>query len=169
MAAPRTPCSRQSVRFLPLILWAVCVLLANSVGAVLLQTGARAAGAPSLDGTGSSFASPAIQSWVTTTSNAPYDLPITWAPSNSGTGRYEFAAQAVDFGATDTGYVGNVDTTPPSFPFDYVPIVGEGVAFYYNVPGLTKQLQLTSYTACGILTGGITNWDTLTWQLPTPA
>jgi len=29
----------------------------------------------------------------------------------------------------------------------------------YNIPGLTKPLQLTSYTACAILTGGITNWD----------
>jgi ABC-type phosphate transport system substrate-binding protein len=29
----------------------------------------------------------------------------------------------------------------------------------YNIPGLTKQLQLTSHTACAILTGGITNWD----------
>ena len=29
----------------------------------------------------------------------------------------------------------------------------------YNIPGLTKTLQLTSYTACAILTGGITNWN----------
>ena len=29
----------------------------------------------------------------------------------------------------------------------------------YNIPGLTKTLQLSSYSACAILTGGITNWD----------
>ncbi len=29
----------------------------------------------------------------------------------------------------------------------------------YNIPGLTQNLQLTSYTACAILTGGITNWN----------
>ena len=29
----------------------------------------------------------------------------------------------------------------------------------YNIPGLTKTLQLSSYTACAILTGGITNWN----------
>ena len=29
----------------------------------------------------------------------------------------------------------------------------------YNIPGLTKTLQLNSYTTCAILTGGITNWD----------
>jgi MYXO-CTERM domain-containing protein len=70
---------------------------------------------------------------------------------------------------SDTGYVGNTDTTPPSFPFDYVPIVGEGVAFYYNIPGLTEQLRLTSATACGILTGGITNWDDPSLAATNPA
>jgi phosphate transport system substrate-binding protein len=78
---------------------------------------------------------------------------------NSGQGRCDFADQVADFAVSDIGYIGNVDTTPPSFPFDYVPIVGEGVAFYYNIPGLTKQLQLTSDTAYAIFTGGITNWD----------
>ncbi len=29
----------------------------------------------------------------------------------------------------------------------------------YNIPGLTKTLQLSSYSACAILTGGISNWD----------
>ena len=29
----------------------------------------------------------------------------------------------------------------------------------YNVPGLSKQLQLSSLTACGLLTGGIKNWN----------
>ena len=29
----------------------------------------------------------------------------------------------------------------------------------YNIPGLSQTLQLSSYTACAILTGGITNWN----------
>ena len=29
----------------------------------------------------------------------------------------------------------------------------------YNIPGLNGTLQLTSYTACLLLTGQITNWD----------
>jgi hypothetical protein len=48
---------------------------------------------------------------------------------------------------------------PPSFPFIYVPILAAGVAFMYNVPGLTRNLQLTSYTACLVLTGQVANWD----------
>lgn len=112
-----------------------------------------------ISGTGSSFASPAIDTWVNTTHNAPYGLSVNWAPSNSGTGRYEFTNQTTDFAVSDIGYVGNTDTTPPSFPFNFIPITAGGIAFMYNVPGLTKQLQLSSLTACGLLTGGIKNWN----------
>ena len=53
----------------------------------------------------------------------------------------------------------SVGTTPPSFPFQFIPITAAGVAFMYNIPGLTQPLQLTSYTACLLLTGQISNWD----------
>ena len=79
--------------------------------------------------------------------------------SNSGTGRYKFTNQTVDYGVSDIGYVGNTDTTPPSFPFNFIPITAGGIAFMYNVPGLSHQLQLSSLTACGLLTGGIKSWN----------
>jgi ABC-type phosphate transport system substrate-binding protein len=112
-----------------------------------------------ISGTGSSFASPAIEEWVNAVKDSPYNITVNWAPSNSGQGRYEFTNQTTDFAVSDIGYVGNTDTTPPSFPFNFIPITAGGIAFMYNVPGLTKQLQLSSLTACGLLTGGITNWD----------
>jgi phosphate transport system substrate-binding protein len=112
-----------------------------------------------INGTGSSFAAPAISTWVNRTGSAPYNLNIAYNSSNSGTGRYEFTNQTTDWAVSDIGYVGNTDTTPPSFPFNFIPITAGGIAFMYNVPGLTKQLQLSSYTVCGLLTGGITNWN----------
>ena len=112
-----------------------------------------------INGTGSSFASPAIDTWVNTVHGAPYSLSLNWAPSNSGTGRYEFTNQTTDFAVSDIGYVGNTDTTPPSFPFNFIPITAGGIAFMYNIPGLSKQLQLSSYSACGLLTGGIKSWN----------
>ncbi len=112
-----------------------------------------------ISGTGSSFASPAIDTWVNATHNAPYNLSLNWASSNSGQGRYEFTNQTTDFAVSDIGYVGNTDTTPPSFPFNFIPITAGGIAFMYNVPGLSKQLQLSSYSACALLTGGIKNWN----------
>ncbi len=131
-------------------------------GAVVQQAGAEAS-TPPLSGTGSSFAAVPVLEWISAVEQSPYDLSLSYANSNSGTGRYEFTNQTVNFAVTDIGYdEGNVDTTPPSFAFDYVPIVGEGIAFMYNVPGLTAQLHLTSSTACALLTGGITNWDSPT-------
>jgi phosphate transport system substrate-binding protein len=112
-----------------------------------------------ISGTGSSYASPAIETWVNAVHGSPYNLSLSWFPSNSGSGRYEFTNQTTDFAVSDIGYVGTTDTTPPTFPFDFVPFVGAGIAFMYNIPGLTQQLQLSSYSACGLLTGGIKSWN----------
>jgi phosphate transport system substrate-binding protein len=136
---------------------ALAVLL-NIMGAGVLEADAGASGAP-LSGTGSSFAAPAISTWVNAVRNAPYSLSLSYANSNSGTGRYEFTNQTVDFAVSDIGYVGGTDATPPGFAFNFIPITAGGIAFMYNVPGLTTQLQLTRRTACALLTGGITNWD----------
>ncbi len=88
--------------------------------------------------------SPAISTWISQTAPAPYNLSVNWAPSDSGTGRYEFTNQTTDFAVSDIGYVGATDATPPSFPFNFIPITAGGIAFMYNVPGLSKQLQLSS-------------------------
>jgi ABC-type phosphate transport system substrate-binding protein len=111
-------------------------------------------------GTGSSFAAPAVTAWTDDISQSPYDLSVNYTSSNSGQGRYEFTEGTVDYAVSDTGYVNSsVGTTPPSFAFEFIPITAAGVAFMYNIPGLTQTLQLTSYTACLLLTGQITNWD----------
>jgi ABC-type phosphate transport system substrate-binding protein len=64
------------------------VALTASPGSAQLATNA----AP-LSGTGSSFAAPAISTWVNAVRNAPYSLSLSYANSNSGTGRYEFTTR----------------------------------------------------------------------------
>ncbi len=114
----------------------------------------------SIAGNGSSFASPAVTNWGDKVGLPPYNISVSYTPSSSGQGRYEFTNGTVDFAVSDTGYVNSsVGTTPPSFPFEFIPITAAGVAFMYNIPGLTAPLQLTSYTACLLLTGQIKNWD----------
>ena len=145
---------------------AIGVLTALSVAATSTPAGAerptteRANTTPApISGGGSSFAAPAINTWVQKVGGAPYNLSLQYSTSNSGTGRYEFTNQTIDFGVSDIGYVGKTDTTPPSFPFNFIPITAGGIAFMYHVPGLTKQLQLSSLTVCELLTGGIKNWN----------
>jgi MYXO-CTERM domain-containing protein len=139
-------------------LFFVLPVLLNIAGAFVLHADAGASGSP-LVGTGSSFAAPIIEPWDSTLDNAPYDLNVSYAAASSGIGRYEFTNGTVDFAASDIGYVGSSDSTPPSFPFNYIPITAGAIAFMYNIPGLTKNLQLSSYSACALLTGGVTNWD----------
>jgi LPXTG-motif cell wall-anchored protein len=116
--------------------------------------------AVSIAGNGSSFASPAVTHWADQVGQAPYSITVSYTPSSSGQGRYEFTNGTVDYAVSDTGYVdSSVGTTPPSFPFEFIPITAAGVAFMYNIPGLTQTLQLSSYTACLLLTGQIKNWD----------
>ncbi len=113
-----------------------------------------------LNGAGSSFAAPALEEFTNTVHGAPYNLNVNYTSSSSGDGRYEFTNQTTDFAASDIAYgLGSTDTQPPSFPFVYVPITAGGIAFMYNIAGLTKPLQLSSRSACGILTGQITNWN----------
>ncbi len=115
---------------------------------------------PQLNGTGSSFAAPALEEFDNEVRPAPYSLNVNYASTSSGDGRYEFSNQTTDFAASDIAYgLGSTDTQAPSFPFIYVPVTAGGIAFMYNIAGLTKTLQLSSYTACALLTGGITNWN----------
>jgi phosphate transport system substrate-binding protein len=145
-----------------LIVSIVAACLAGLTGVGVVTTGASPAWAagPTLNGTGSSFAAPAVEQWRNDVQTSPYNLTLNYSSSSSGQGRYEFTNQTTDFAVSDTGYVsGTVGTQPPSFPFIFVPITAAGVAFMYNIPGFTKKLQLSSYSACAILTGGITNWN----------
>ncbi|HEY4928019.1 MAG TPA: substrate-binding domain-containing protein [Acidimicrobiales bacterium] len=113
-----------------------------------------------LNGTGSSFAAPAIETFDSTVKPPPYNLTINYSSTSSGDGRYEFTNGTTDFAVSDIAYgLGSADATPPVFHYIYVPITAGGIAFMYNIPGLTKNLQLDSYTTCAILTGGITNWN----------
>jgi phosphate transport system substrate-binding protein len=126
----------------------------------VVSEGEEALTPASIAGNGSSFAAPAVTNWADDIGQSPYNLTVSYTPSSSGQGRYEFTNKTVDYAVSDTGYVdSSVGTTPPSFPYEFIPITAAGVAFMYNIPGLTQTLQLTSYTACLLLTGQITNWD----------
>lgn len=134
----------------------VSTAVISLLGFAALPVATAGAVVPStITGTGSPFAAPAVTAWANAVTESPYDLSVNYAPSSSGQGRYEFSNGTVDYAVSDTGY----DSTPPPFPFAFIPLVGAGIAFVYNIPGLTQALQLTSYTACMVMTGQVANWD----------
>ncbi len=138
------------------------VVVVVLMGWVLALTGsappASAASTPII-GEGSSFAGPEVSQWVADVGQSPYNLPVSYTSSASGDGRFAFANQTVDYGVTDIPYQPYpFDTKSPTFPFDYIPVTAGGLAFMYHVNGLSS-LQLSSYSACALMTGGVAYWD----------
>jgi len=109
-----------------------------------------------LIGSGSSAAGPEILQWTADTAKNPYNVTVDYTSTSSGDGRFNFGNNTVDFAVSDIPYQGLAfDTKQPNFPFIYVPIAAEGVAFMYHLNGLSSPLQLSSYSACAIMTGGV--------------
>ncbi|MGA2307648.1 MAG: substrate-binding domain-containing protein [Acidimicrobiales bacterium] len=115
-----------------------------------------------LIGDGSSFAGPEVQQWVTDTAKPPYTLTVDYSPYSSAQGRFDFANRSVDFAVSDIPYQARAfDTAQPTFPFIYVPVTAGGLAFMYHLNGLPSgtTLQLSSYSACALMTGGVKTWN----------
>ena len=111
-------------------------------------------------GSGSSFAGPEVLQWTADTAKSPYSLTVDYTSTSSGDGRFNFGNNTVDFAVSDIPYQSMAfDTKQPTFPFIYVPVTAGGLAFMYNLPGLSKTLQLSSYSACAIMTGGVKTWN----------
>ncbi len=111
-------------------------------------------------GSGSSFAGPEVSQWSADTAKSPYNLTVDYTSTNSGDGRFNFGNNTVDFAVSDIPYQSTAfDTKQPTFTFIYVPVTAGGLAFMYNLPGLAKTVQLSSYSACAIMTGGVKMWN----------
>jgi phosphate transport system substrate-binding protein len=111
-------------------------------------------------GSGSSFAGPEVLQWTADTAKAPYNLTVNYDSTSSGDGRYNFGNNTIDYAVSDIPYQGSAfDTKQPTFPFIYVPVTAGGLAFMYHLSGLSKTLQLSSYSACAIFTGAVQMWN----------
>ena len=137
-----------------------CRLYSEFTGRLLLA-GTASASLPQLNGTGSSFGGVAISQWQGQF-NELDGGNVNFTVSYSYIGLQDFANDTVDFGASDLTY-GASGITPPSMPYEYVPVVGGALGFEYNFTN-TKGKQITSLvldanTIAGIFTGQISDWD----------
>ena len=138
--------------------------LVSAFGLILVGLSAvsvlRSGAATQLLGDGSSFAAPEVQVWQHDTALPPYSLNVNFNSNSSGQGRFDFSNRTVDFAVSDIRYQPYpLDTKSPGFPFIYVPVTAGGLAFMYHLNGLSSTLQLSSYSACAVFTGGVPYWD----------
>ncbi len=153
-------CRVLDVRFL-VRRWAVVggALLAVVVGSPV----AVAATYVPITGSGSTWSSNAINSWIRNVSQL--GMPVGYSAVGSTTGRNQFRNGTVDWAASDVPY-GVVDGTNvdprPTRGFAYVPDTAGGLSFVYNLAIGTRRvtnLRLSGPVIAGIFTGTITMWN----------
>jgi ABC-type phosphate transport system substrate-binding protein len=139
--------------------------------ATLLAGAAPAGASPSLQSTGSSFASVAIQQWVGQASTL-YGLNINWQVTSSVIGLNNFAQNQDDFVASDIPYSSMQANSTPTVPYQYMPDVAGGLAFMFNLTGNDGQqitdLRLNAHVADEIFLGEITTWNNSAIQAINP-
>jgi phosphate transport system substrate-binding protein len=110
-----------------------------------------------LDGNGAQFVLPLVSQWQPAYQAATGNL-VNYPASGSGTGITDFSSATIDFAITDEPLDSAQTAALPS-PALTLPIVGGALAIIYNLPGVTKQLNLTGTIIANIYLGTITNWN----------
>ena len=121
-----------------------------------------AGASPTMQSTGSSFASVAIQQWVGQSATL-FGLNINWQVSSSVVGLNNFGQNQLDFAASDIPYSAQQSTYYPNQPYQYMPDVAGGLAFMYNLNGNNGQrisnLNLNASVVGQIFLGEVTKWN----------
>jgi phosphate transport system substrate-binding protein len=108
-------------------------------------------------GAGSSFDYPLFTKMF-----AEYDklksVKVNYQSVGSGAGISQLTSRTVDFGATDAPMNGKQDSALPA-PAIHIPVTAGAVVLSYNLPGVSKGLQLNPAVLSDIFLGNITTWN----------
>lgn len=124
-----------------------------------------------IEGSGSSWATNALNVWIANVTSA--GLRVVFTSTGSAVGRRDFGNQVTDFAVSDVGYQGTDPQTGGSDvpcklgeldecrAYAYLPIVAGGLSFPYHLEvggQLVRDVRLSGATLAKIFTGAITNW-----------
>ena len=151
---------------------AAACLVAVAVVGLTAQTAVAADSHQLIEGSGSSWATNALNVWIANvTQNG---LKVVFTSTGSATGRKDFGNATNDFAVSDIGYQGKdpqtgdtdlpckLNTASNCRDYAYLPIVAGGTSFTYHleVAGrLVRNLRLSGATVAKVFTGSITNWN----------
>jgi phosphate transport system substrate-binding protein len=126
------------------------------VGALAAGT-TRPAAAQDLNGAGATFPAPLYSKWFTDYA-AKTGVKINYQPLGSGAGVRQFTEGTVDFDASDAP-MSDEEMAKLKSPALHIPTVLGAVVIAYNVPEITKTLNLTGPILADIYLGKITKWN----------
>jgi phosphate transport system substrate-binding protein len=110
-----------------------------------------------LTGAGATFPYPLYSKWFDMY-NKQTGVQINYQSIGSGGGIQQVKAGTVDFGATDAP-LSNARLKEMPRSVIHFPTVAGAVVLAYNLPSVTKPLQLTPETVVAIYMGKITTWN----------
>jgi phosphate transport system substrate-binding protein len=124
----------------------------------LLVVAASANAAEALNGAGATFPYPLYSKWFSEYRKVDPSVEINYQSIGSGGGIRQLLDKTVDFGASDAPMT-DQQLAKSATPILHVPTVLGAVVVTYNLPGITKQLQLTSDVIADAFLGKITQWN----------
>ena len=128
-----------------------------AVVGVLVAATARPTAAQDLNGAGATFPAPLYGKWVPDYAAKP-GVKINYQQLGSGAGVKQFTEGTVDFGASDAP-MSDEELSKLKSPAFHVPTVLGAVVITYNVPEVTKPLNLTGPVIADIYLGKVTKWN----------
>jgi ABC-type phosphate transport system substrate-binding protein len=137
------------------------------LGLVAGPPAASAGSYVTIDGSGSSWSSVALDQWSQDLASS--GITVNFTPDGSAAGRTDYIDGQDDFAASDPPFRNGGDKIandgselPIPYGYSYVPDTAGGTAFMYHLDVGGQQItnmRLTGQTIMKIFTGQITNWD----------
>ena len=131
--------------------------LSGLAAAGALAFSSSCAHAQDLTGAGATFPQPLYAKWIADYA-AKTGVHINYQGIGSGGGVKNFTQGTVDFGASDAP-MSDEEIAKLRSPAYHIPTVLGAVVLTYNLPGVTKPLNLTGPIVADIYLGRITTWN----------
>ena len=132
--------------------------IAVACSAAALFSGVASSQSVDLTGAGATFPYPIYSKWFSDYAQAN-GIKINYQSIGSGGGIRQLSEQTVDFGATDSPMSDQELANAKGGPVLHFPTVMGAVVITYNLPGVSKPLNLSGDAIADIFSGKITKWN----------
>jgi phosphate transport system substrate-binding protein len=132
--------------------------IAVAFSATSLFAGATTAQSVDLNGAGATFPYPIYSKWFADYATST-GIKINYQSIGSGGGIRQLSEQTVDFGASDSPMSDQELANAKGGAVLHFPTVMGAVVITYNIPNVTKPLNLSGDVIADIFSGKITKWN----------